>query len=170
MKFAKHSVSITLKTHNFRAIAAVAENGTIGLGNKIPWHIPEELRFFRDMTKGSTVLFGRKTFESIGKVLPNRRNIILSRSDMNILGGIVVHSVEELLSLTDNAWICGGSSIYQLLLPICRELYVSTIRGNYDGDAKFPKFKSMFIKECTLFDEGQFYVTKFVNKNYHANA
>ncbi|MDR2435779.1 MAG: dihydrofolate reductase [Puniceicoccales bacterium] len=166
MKFAKHLV----ETHNFRAIAAVAENGTIGLGNKIPWHIPEELKFFRDTTNGSTVLFGRKTFESIGKVLPNRRNVILSRSDMDISGGIVVHSVEELLDLTDDAWICGGSSVYRLLLPICRELYLSTIRGNYDGDAKFPEFESMFKKECTLFDGGQFYVTKFVNRDYHANT
>jgi dihydrofolate reductase len=170
MKFTKQFIDTALKTHCFRAIAAVAENGTIGLKNNIPWHIPEELKFFRETTSGSTVLFGRMTFESIGKVLPGRKNIILSRSSMSVPGGVVVHSVEELLNLIDDAWVCGGSSVYQLLLPICRELYISTIRGNYDGDAKFPEFQSMFEKECLLFDRGQFYVTKFVNRNYHANT
>jgi dihydrofolate reductase len=170
MKLAKDLADAILKTRRFRAIAAIAENGTIGLNNKIPWHIPEELKFFRNMTSGATVLFGRKTFESIGKVLPNRKNVILSRSNIVIPGGIVVHSMEELLNLAGDVWVCGGGSIYKLLLPACRELYLSTIRGNYDGDAVFPEYESMFDKEHTLFDGEQFYVTKFVNKSYHANA
>lgn len=159
-----------LKTRCLRAIAAVAENGTIGLNNKIPWHIPEELKFFRDRTMGSAVLFGRKTFESIGKVLPHRKNIILSRSSLIIPGGTPIHSVEELLNFTEPIWICGGGSIYKLLLPACRELYVSRIRGSYTGDTVFPEYGSIFGEGEVLLESEQFYVTKFVNKNYHAST
>jgi dihydrofolate reductase len=148
----------------------VAENGTIGVNNRLAWHIPEEWEFFKSMTSGSTVVFGRKTFESIGKVLPNRRNIILSHSNMTISSGIVVHSVQELLEVTDSAWVCGGRCIYELLLPYCRELYLSKIKGDYDGDTQFPEYKSMFEEDSTLYEGKQFCVTKFVNKNYIANA
>jgi dihydrofolate reductase len=170
MKLTMKLIDSILKMRRFRAIAAVAENGTIGLNNKIPWHIPEELKFFRSMTENSAVLFGRKTFESIEKILPNRKNIVLSHSTMIIPGGVVVHSVEELLNLEEDIWVCGGSSIYQLLLPLCCELYISTIRGNYLGDATFPEYESMFERESVLLSTEQFYVTKFVNRNCHANA
>jgi dihydrofolate reductase len=170
MNTAESSASSVLATHHFRAIAAVAENGVIGANNRIPWHIPEELEFFRSATSGSTVVFGRKTFESIGRILPHRKNIIFSRSAAGINGGTVAHSVGELLDLTNDAWICGGGEIYGLLLPACRELYISTVRGCYRGDAVFPEYESMFGNGEVLLDAERFYVTRFVNKNYHALA
>jgi dihydrofolate reductase len=170
MKLAEELADTILRTRCFQAIAAVASNGTIGLNNKIPWHIAEELSFFRRMTLGKTVLFGRKTFESIGKALPDRKNIVLSRSAMKIQGVTVAGSVEELLPIEDDIWVCGGGNVYQLLLPACRELYISTIKKNYPGDTTFPEYESTFVAKKILLDSEKFYVTLFVNKNYHADT
>lgn len=153
-----------LKNCDLRAIAAVSQNGIIGKNNKIPWHIPEELKFFRDTTSGTSVLMGRKTFQSIGKLLPNRQNIILSRSGFAVEGALVTHSVEEILNIKGTIWICGGASVYKLLLPVCRELYLSTILKPYDGDTFFPNYQSIFSPVEIIFKHPEFRVTKLINK------
>jgi hypothetical protein len=111
-----------------------------------------------------------KTIRVNRKRFAKEKNDILSRSDVIIPGGIVFHSIEELLDLAGDVSACGGCSIYQLLLPGCLELSLSTTRGNYDDDAIFPEYESMFDNERRLFDGEQFYVTKFVNKSYQAKA
>jgi dihydrofolate reductase len=115
MTLAKQSADAISKTRCFPVIAAIAENGTIGLYNKISWHIPEELNFSSKHGSGTTVRFRRKTFESIGTVLPNRKNVIRSPLHMIIPRDAVVHCIEELLDLAGN--VGGGDSIYQLLSP-----------------------------------------------------
>jgi len=160
----KSVLALLLERRCLRAIAAVAENKIIGFDNKLPWWIRDEAKWFRRMTYGSTVIFGRKTFESLGRALPNRANIVLSRSNIFFPGAQVIHSLEELANFTNDAWVCGGAEIYQQLLPACCELYVSTIRGRHEGDRVFPEYESMFLKDRILLDTDKFYVTRFVNK------
>ncbi len=148
--------SSMLHNCDLRAIAAMSLNGVIGSNNTIPWKIPEELHFFRDTTINASILMGRKTFQSIGKVLPMRKNIIITRSNIEIQGATVIHSFDELLNIPGTIWVCGGASIYRTLLPACRELYLSVINHSYPGDTFFPDYKSFFgnrqiIKQSTLF-------------------
>lgn len=127
----------------FIAIAAMAQNRVIGNGNAMPWHVPEDFRWFKSQTLGKTLLMGRKTFESLGKPLPKRRTIVISRSDYQAEGITVIHSLEELGSvLTEpECWICGGAEIYAMTLPWWHDLYLSLIEGEYPGDAFFPPFE-----------------------------
>lgn len=127
----------------FTAIAAMAENRVIGNGNTLPWHVPEDFRWFKSQTLGKTLLMGRKTFESLGKPLPKRRTIVISRSDYQAEGVTVIHSLDELESvLTEpECWICGGAEIYAMTLPWWNDLYLSVIEGAYPGDAFFPPFE-----------------------------
>ncbi len=151
---------------DLRIIAAMSLNGVIGLNNNIPWQIPEELKFFRSMTINSTVLMGRKTFQSIGRLLPNRKNVILTHSELILDDATIIHSIEEIFDLsgTGTIWICGGASIYQILLPACRELYLSIIHKNYHGDTFFPDYKTFFGAEQTIYSGQLFHVEKMINK------
>lgn len=125
-------------------IAAVAKNGVIGKNNKLPWDIPEELQHFRSITAGSTVLMGRKTFESVGRPLPNRKNIIITRSALSIPGVTVCASVEEGLekakAYNKDVFIIGGANIYEQTIPLADKLYISHIKKEYEGDTYFPEF------------------------------
>jgi len=124
-------------------IAAMSENGVIGVENKLPWHLPEELKYFRTMTKGKPVIMGRKTFESIGsKPLPHRLNIILTKSDDFIAAGCtVVHTVADALQAVgdcEEVMVVGGAEIYKAFLVVANRLYLTTVHGNYPGDVYFP--------------------------------
>ena len=124
-------------------IAAMSENGVIGNNNALPWHLPEELKYFRSKTLGKPIIMGRKTFESMGnKPLPNRQNIILthdknfSREDV-----FVVHSVDEALKVVgtcEEVMIIGGASVYQAFLPFTTRLYLTVVHQEYIGDTFFP--------------------------------
>lgn len=133
----------TLSDIRFTAIAAMAENRVIGSGNQLPWRVPEDFRWFKSRTLGKNLLMGRKTFESLGKPLPKRRTIVLSRSDYRAEGVTVIHSLDELASvLTEpECWICGGAEIYAMTLPKWDELLLSVIEGEYPGDTFFPPFE-----------------------------
>jgi len=123
-------------------IAAVDTNFVIGQSNGLPWgRIPADMKHFRDTTKGHTVAMGRKTFESIGRPLPNRRNIILTNApDFKVEGCEIVHSVEEVLRLAvaDEVFIIGGASVYKEFLPHTDKIYLTFIEGEFTGDAYFP--------------------------------
>lgn len=123
-------------------IVAFDENNLIGKDNSLPWHIPEDLKHFKALTTGNRIIMGRKTFESIGKPLPNRENIVLSKNGF-IYEGIKVYSkVEELLkTLNDEKknYIIGGAGIYKELLPLVDILHISHVKGTFEGDAYFPK-------------------------------
>lgn len=125
-------------------IVAVSENNVIGKGNKLPWFLPKDLKHFKEVTLKSTVIMGRKTFESIGRPLPNRENIIITRNQSyNATGCTVVNNLEKALSLvnTEDCFIIGGSEIYELALPLVDKIYLTKVDTIInDGDAFF-KFK-----------------------------
>lgn len=128
-------------------IAAVAENRAIGKDGDIPWHIPEDLERFKQKTTGHPVIMGRKTFESLPenfRPLPDRTNIVLTRSDMDEEGIKVAGSMEEAYSiaeeLNDKAFIIGGASVYEQALPDADEMEITEVKKEVDGDTFFPEF------------------------------
>jgi dihydrofolate reductase len=125
-------------------IAAVARNGVIGLRNRMPWHLPEDLKRFRRLTLGHAVIMGRRTFESIGKPLAGRNNIVVTRSpDWTGSGCRATHSIETALAAVQEqeaAFVIGGAEIYALALPFACRLYITEIERDFDGDAFFPEF------------------------------
>ncbi|WP_239254462.1 dihydrofolate reductase [Listeria ilorinensis] len=117
-------------------------NGAIGKDNQIPWHLPADLRFFKEQTIGKTIVMGRKTYESLGKALPNRETIILSRNhDLQLPDAEVVHEVETILTRakTEDILICGGAEIYQLFMAYVDRLIVTKIAATFLADTKFPE-------------------------------
>ncbi len=127
-------------------IVAVAENNVIGHENSLIWHISEDLKYFKRTTSGHPVIMGRKTFESIGKPLPNRTNIVISRNpDFKPAGCTVVSSLEkalELLNPNEENFIIGGGSIYREALPLADKLYLTKVYHHYEGDTFFPEIGS----------------------------
>ncbi len=127
-------------------IAAVAENGVIGDKNQLLWHISEDLKYFKAQTSGHPVIMGRKTYESLGRPLPNRRNIVISRqADLHLSGCEVVHSLEEALALftpTDEPFIIGGAQIYAQALSLADRMLLTRVHHPYEGDTRFPEWKS----------------------------
>jgi len=125
-------------------IAAVARNGVIGHRNRMPWHLPEDLKRFRRLTLGQAVIMGRRTFESIGKPLAGRNNIVVTRSpDWTRPGCHAVHSLEAALAAVherEDAFVIGGAEIYALALPVACRLYMTEIDRDFEGDAFFPEF------------------------------
>ena len=128
------------------AIAAMASNRIIGKDGALPWHLPEDLKFFRKTTTGHVILMGRKTWESLGRPLPNRRNLILSRTLPDQPGAEVLRSLDDLdaLVLTGQIYIIGGAAIYQLLLPRTDEILLTVLTDPADGDTFFPAFEQDF--------------------------
>lgn len=123
-------------------IAAVSKNWVIGKDGKLPWRLPEDLKRFKELTTGHPIIMGRKTYESIGRPLPYRRNIVITR-DMNYEAPecLVVHSVEEALDAANpvNEVFCiGGEEIYKEFLPLADKIYLTKINKDFDGDAFFP--------------------------------
>lgn len=125
---------------------AVSDNNVIGNKNDLPWHLPEDLKHFKELTLGKTVVMGRKTYESIvarlGKPLPGRKNVIITRqteyqapSDVLIFGSLD----EARQKLKEDLYIIGGAEIFKLALPLAQKMYLTRVRGNYEGDAFFPE-------------------------------
>jgi len=132
-------------------VAAMGRNKAIGKDNSLPWKLPADMKHFKDLTKGKPVIMGRKTYESIGKPLPNRKNIILTR-DKNYKSKqcIVVHSVEEALSAagsSEEAMVIGGSQVYHKFLPRTNKMYLTIIGADFEGDAYFPDYDKRDWKE-----------------------
>jgi len=119
----------------------MATNRVIGLNNQLPWHLPADLKHFKNVTQGHAVLMGRKTHESIGKPLPNRKNIILTRNPhYQASGCLIVNSLEEAIHLTDKElFIIGGAEIYRAFLPQVEQLYLTLVHQEFEGDAFFPE-------------------------------
>lgn len=130
----------------FKAIAAMSLNRVIGRGNGIPWHLPEDFKWFKRMTTGQVVVMGRKTFESIGRPLPNRTTLVLSRSAFVHEGVRWVKDFSEIHPEKEDSevFICGGAQIYAQALPMCSDLYLSLVKRTVEGDAFFPAFESDF--------------------------
>lgn len=133
-------------------ILSVGKNNEIGRGNELIWHFHTDMKFFRETTTGNTVIMGRKTFESLPKVLPNRRNIVISSDQaLKIDGAEVVHSVEEALDAAkgDTIFVIGGGKIYAEFLPFADQIYLTEIDDECpEADTFFPQFdKSLYTRE-----------------------
>ena len=146
-----------------KAIVAMAENRVIGNAGTIPWHLPEDFKFFKATTMGHAILMGRKTYESIGKPLPGRENIVLSRTMTETPGITIVRSVEEIQEPTDgrDLFVIGGEEIYRLLLPSVQELYVTKVPRRIEGDTHFPEFESQFDSGTKVLETNDFSVWKY---------
>lgn len=125
-------------------IVCMSENRVIGRGGDLPWHLPKDMQRFRKITMGNPIVMGRKTHESIGKVLPGRKNIVLSRKlDYLSPGCITANKLSDVQVSTRNAdevFVIGGESIYRLFLPACFRIYLTTVHTELEGDTFFPDF------------------------------
>jgi len=126
-------------------IAAVARNGVIGVDNRLPWRLPDDLKRFKTLTTGHSIIMGRRTWESLGKALPYRQNIVVTRSeDLRAPGAQLVASLDAGLAiavLPEPIFIIGGESLYRAALPIADTLYLTEIDRDFSGDARFPQFE-----------------------------
>ena len=127
-------------------IVAKASNDVIGGDNKLLWHIPQDLKRFKEITSGHTIIMGRKTFESLPKVLPNRHHIIITRDKnfkVNSQQVEVINDINYIIDRFENSdeefFIIGGGEIYKALLPKCKKLYLTRVYKDFTGDTKFPK-------------------------------
>ena len=127
------------------AIVAVSENNAIGVNNQLPWHLPDDLKFFKRTTLGKPVLMGRKTYDSLGKPLVNRLNVVISRTDVQLPEGVVlVHSIEDGIKrikqeATEEGFILGGGIIFEQTMNIVDRLYITRVHTHLDGaDTFFP--------------------------------
>ncbi|MBI3903586.1 MAG: dihydrofolate reductase [Nitrosomonadales bacterium] len=125
-------------------VVAMAHNRTIGVNNALPWRIPEDLKHFKALTMGHHMIMGRKTFDSIGKPLPGRTTVIVTRNrELKVEGCIVVHTLQDAIAACagDNEiFIVGGAELYALALPLTDTLYLTEIQQDVAGDAHFPNF------------------------------
>ncbi|MBY0500057.1 dihydrofolate reductase [Nitrosomonas ureae] len=129
-------------------LVAMAKNRVIGQNNQLPWHLPADLKHFKFLTMGQTIVMGRKTYESIGRPLPGRENIIITRqSGYDVQGATVVNSLEDALliceessTINNESFIIGGEKLYRQTLDICQRMYITEIQSDFEGDVVFPEF------------------------------
>ncbi len=151
------------------AIAAVAHNGVIGNQGRMPWHLPEEFKWFKRATLGHAVLMGRKTFASIGKPLPGRLNLVVTRDPRAAFppGVGVVRDLDQFdpgAIATERVFVAGGAEIYTRLLPRCAELWLTRLSFDAEGDTCFPEFESMFEPAEMLLEAPEFSVRRYLRK------
>lgn len=137
-------------------IVAYSTNRVIGKDNKLIWNLPSDLKRFKELTSGKSVIMGRKTFESIGRPLPNRENIIITRNkDVPVPGCLMASSLEEAISIsTREIFVIGGSQIYQMVLDLANDsnhqydyrIYATVVNGEFEGDSFFPKLDKSWVK------------------------
>lgn len=141
-------------------IVAKAKNNIIGKNNQLIWELPEDLKRFKEITTGHTIIMGRKTFESLGRVLPNRKHVVFSQNpdfkvnDENVQ---VVHSmleIQEYIENTEENFVIGGAMIYNLLMPYVTKMYVTEINKEFEGDSFFPRINTEIWQETSR-EKGQ---------------
>ena len=159
----------------------MSQNRVIGNGGKIPWHLPEDFRFFKKMTVGNILVMGRKTFQSIGRPLPDRHTIVLSRqfkqpqeiARQPELGLFkwgtfeVVSKLEKIEYARDprQLFICGGGQVYAEALPFCTDLYLTQVKQTVEGDTFFPPFEDQFEVVVEILDCPEFKILHYRNVN-----
>lgn len=153
-------------------LVAMARNRVIGQDNKLPWHLPADLKHFKSLTTGNIIIMGRKTYESIGRPLPGRTNIVITRQkNFKAIGATIVHSVENALqtckqvsTLNQENFIIGGAEIFQQTLKICQRMYITEIQRDFEGDTFFPEFDPNDWKET---ERDKHYSDQDNNIEYH---
>jgi dihydrofolate reductase len=145
-----------VRTYRLSLVAAVAKNGVIGRDNAMPWRLPSDLKRFKALTTGHPVVMGRKTFQSIGKPLPGRENIVASRGDFRAAGASVVPSLEaavsraaEIAGRGGEVFIIGGAEIYRQAVPIADRLYITEVDAAPEGEAAFPEIDRSVWRETS---------------------
>ena len=137
-------------------IVAVAKNGVIGDKNSLLWHIREDMVHFRTLTSGHPVIMGRKTYDSIGRPLPKRTNVVITRdTELQIEGCTMAHSLEEAIALFDpqeEIFIIGGAQIYTQALPLAHRIYLTVVERGYQGDTSFPDIDYSIWKQTSRED------------------
>jgi dihydrofolate reductase len=127
-------------------IVAIANNRVIGVNNTLPWHLPEDLKRFRTLTMGHHIIMGRKTYDSLGRLLPGRTTVIVTRNnDFKVEGALIAHSLQDAIALCkddDEAFLIGGAELYQEGLKLSSKLYITEIVLDVEGDAYFPEYSS----------------------------
>lgn len=132
------------------AIVATGLNNEIGKNNQLLWHLPADLKFFKNTTMGCPVIMGRKTFESIGRLLPGRRNLIITRQhNFEMAGAEIYHALPDALASlnSEKVFIIGGAEIYRLALPYCALVYRTLIKADFDADTFFPDLEKSGFKK-----------------------
>lgn len=132
-------------------VVAISENHAIGKDNKLLWYLPNDLKHFKDITTGHTVIMGRKTYDSVGKPLPKRRNIIITRQNIKINGCEVVGSIAAALELCkqeEEVFIVGGAEIYKLAMHLTDRIYLTVVHKEYEADTFFPEINLKEWKEA----------------------
>lgn len=151
----------------FLAIAAMSENRVIGRGGRIPWHLPDDFKFFKRTTLGHLLVMGRKTFESIGRPLPGRDTIVLTRSAWSYPGVLTASSLNGLPLAPDDprqVFVCGGAEVYALALPRCSDLYLTHVHRTVAGDTFFPPFEEQFELIAVVLEHPDFTVRHYRNR------
>jgi len=145
----------------FKAIVAMSLNRAIGKDNKLPWHLPEDLKWFKKLTTGNVIIMGRKTWESIGKPLPNRESIVVSRTD--IPGVRTVRSLNEINPHADKReyFIIGGAQLFREALPLCSDLYLTLVKREVAGDVFLDPFEENFSLIETIQDTPEFSILHY---------
>ncbi len=151
-------------------IVAVAENGAIGSNNRLPWHLPDDLKRFKALSLGKPIVMGRRTFDSIGRPLPGRENIVVSRdSELAIEGAVVVHSLNEALAAAGTVpeiVVIGGAAIFRQVLPRTDTIHLTRVHARVDGDVFFPDLDPAQWREAAVehhaADERHQYAFSFV--------
>jgi dihydrofolate reductase len=136
-------------------VVAIAKNNAIGKNNQLLWHLPADLKHFKQITSGGTIIMGRKTYESIGKPLPNRRNIIVTRQNIYIEGCEVVNSIGNALNVCkgdEEVFIIGGAEIYKQAMGITDRIYLTEVHHTFDADTFFPEINTKEWKETERTD------------------
>lgn len=151
-------------------IVAADENNTIGKDNDLIWHLPDDLKFFKQKTSGHPIIMGRKTYESVGRPLPNRTNIIITRDkDYAVDGCVVVNSLDEAFSVAndDEIFVVGGAEIYKQALPVTDRVYLTRVHHTFDGDRFFPELGDEWQEvESVLHPIDEKHVHPFTFKTY----
>ncbi len=140
-------------------------NRVIGQGGKLPWHLPEDFKWFKKMTTGQVIVMGRKTFESIGKALPNRTTIVLTRTGWSSPGIQTISGLGQidLARETREVFLCGGAQLYALGLPLCSDLYLTLVKREVHGDVFFPPFERCFDLADEIMDTPEFKILHYRN-------
>lgn len=153
-------------TPELHAVVAMTPSRIIGKGNDLPWHLPEDLKQFKRLTTGNAILMGRKTWDSIGRPLPKRRSIVITRQPLGLEGVDVIHTPADLLRLNIDTkiYLIGGAQIYELMLPYCRGIFLTQLKKEYEGDVRFPEFKDRFSPGEVEFENDDFEVRYWRNR------
>ena len=141
-------------------------NRVIGNGLKIPWHLPEDFKWFKETTMGEVLVMGRRTFESIGRALPGRETLVLTRGDFSHPDVEVIRSLEDIAPRLNGrtCFIAGGAQVYEQALPRCSDLLLTIVQREVEGNVFFPEFENQFEEVAVLRAEAEFCIVHYRNR------